>query len=69
MESLDVRGLSCPLPVLKVKKALDKGLAELQIIGDSKVSLENVTRYASSQGFVVERQIENDGEWTLKVMK
>lgn len=69
MESLDVRGLSCPLPVLKVKKALDKGLAELKITGDSKVSLENVTRYASSQGFAVELQSEPADEWTIKLKK
>lgn len=69
MDSLDVRGLSCPLPVLKVKKAVDKGLVELQITGDSKVSLENVTRFASSQGFVVESQGQSNDEWTIRIKK
>ena len=29
MDILDVRGLSCPIPVLKTKKAVEKGLTEL----------------------------------------
>ena len=33
MDILDVRGLSCPLPVMKTKKVLDSGVQELQIEG------------------------------------
>ena len=32
MDTLDVRGLSCPIPVLKTKSP-DQGQRELQIIG------------------------------------
>jgi tRNA 2-thiouridine synthesizing protein A len=69
MDTLDVRGLSCPLPVLKTKKALDKGSQELQITGNSKVSQENVSKFAVSQGFKVNLINESPGEWTMIINK
>lgn len=49
MEKLDVRGLSCPVPVLRTKKIIDNGVTELHIVGSSQVSKENVIRLAKSQ--------------------
>lgn len=69
MDTLDVRGLSCPLPVLKTKKVLDKGCQELQIIGSSKVSRENVSKFAASQGFIVKLVSDQPDEWNLIISK
>jgi len=52
---LDVRGLICPMPVLKTKKALDE-LPEgerLTVIGDYKPALENIKRFAETHGYRV----------------
>lgn len=60
---LDARGLSCPAPVLMVKKALDDAsettlndeyLNEITIIVDNEASMENVSRFLTSRGFNVE---------------
>ena len=40
---IDVRGLSCPQPVIQVKKALEKKEASYEVLLDSMVSVENVT--------------------------
>lgn len=44
METIDVRGLSCPSPVLEVKQAIDKGVKTLRlylIVGhQQKISLD-----------------------------
>lgn len=69
METLDVRGLSCPIPVMKTKKALEKGYEELQIIGSSNVSRENVSKFAASQGFKVELLNESPDEWNMIISK
>ncbi|HIQ38582.1 MAG TPA: sulfurtransferase TusA family protein [Methanothermococcus okinawensis] len=52
---LDVRGLICPMPVLKTKKALEE-LPEgkrLTVIGDYKPALENIKRFAETHGYKV----------------
>ncbi|MCX5779740.1 MAG: sulfurtransferase TusA family protein [Firmicutes bacterium] len=69
METLDVRGLSCPIPVMKTKKAIDKGCQELQIIGSSNVSQENVSKFVASQGFKVELINNSMDEWNLIITK
>ncbi|NLW43583.1 MAG: SirA family protein [Syntrophomonadaceae bacterium] len=69
MDTLDVRGLSCPLPVMRTKKVLDSGVRELQIIGTGGTAKQNVTRFARSQGFEVEIKNEADGEWTMVLTK
>jgi len=69
MDSLDVRGLSCPIPVLKTKKALEKGSTELEIVGSSKVSQENVSKFAASQGYKVEVAEDKSDEWKIVITK
>ncbi|NLN83015.1 MAG: preprotein translocase subunit TatB, partial [Firmicutes bacterium] len=49
MERLDVRGLSCPEPVLRVRQAL-KNKDELLVLLDSQIALENVKRMAQNMG-------------------
>lgn len=48
---IDTRGLSCPTPVIMVQKALRAGASlPLEVLSDSRVSVENITRFAHSQG-------------------
>lgn len=67
---IDARGQSCPIPVVMVRDAVKKGNhpAELQVKVDAMVCVENITRYASSQGYAV--KVEGaGGEYTLTLTK
>ena len=49
---IDARGLSCPMPVVMTQKAIQKGApAVLEVLVDAQVAVENITRYAESQGY------------------
>ena len=58
---VDVRGFSCPQPVILAQGAIQAGLFPLEVLVDSVTSRENVRRMAERQGFRVEI-IEMDNE-------
>ena len=66
---LNVRGLSCPLPVLKTKQAVDKGATSLVVQGDSAVSRENIQKFLRNAGFEVTVTNNNEGEWEMRAEK
>ena len=68
MNKLDARGLSCPEPVIMIRKAMMSNEAAYEIIVDNAASRENVTRYANHQGYNV-AVTEKDGEFTLSITK
>jgi tRNA 2-thiouridine synthesizing protein A len=51
MVTIDVRGLSCPIPVLKTKQAVKNKEKKLEIISDSNASMENILKYLRSAGY------------------
>lgn len=51
MITIDVRGLSCPIPVLKTKQAVKVGEKNLEIISDSNASMENILKYLRSENY------------------
>lgn len=58
---IDARGLSCPLPVVMVQKEVKANAPrELEVKVDSMVCVENVKRFAASQGYAVSVREEND---------
>ena len=65
---LDARGLSCPEPVVMIRKAMASKASEYTMVVDNVTSKENVTRYAEHQGYTVTVS-ENDGEYTLTMKK
>ncbi|MCR4589842.1 MAG: sulfurtransferase TusA family protein [Lachnospiraceae bacterium] len=67
---IDARGQSCPIPVVMVQDAVKKGNnpAELQVKVDARVCVENITRYAASQGYTVSTEEEN-GEYLMTLKK
>jgi TusA-related sulfurtransferase len=65
---LDARGLSCPEPVIMIRKAMMSKENEYTIVVDNPTSRENVTRYAEHQGYKVAVQ-EADGEYTLAITR
>jgi selenium metabolism protein YedF len=69
MKKVDCRGLSCPIPVLKTKEALE-GMeeGELLVIVDNRASKENVKRFAEKAGCQVEVK-EESGEFHIYIKK
>jgi len=68
MKQLDARGLSCPEPVIMIRKAMMSKEAAYEMIVDNVTSKENVTRYAEHQGYTVS-VTENGSEYTLVMCK
>lgn len=68
MKILDARGLSCPEPVIMLRKAMMTKEAAYQITVDNVASRENVTRFAEHQGYRVS-VTETSGEYTLEITK
>ncbi|WP_276980418.1 sulfurtransferase TusA family protein [Johnsonella ignava] len=66
---VDARGFSCPMPVVMTKKEIEKTkAAQLEVMVDNKVSVENVTRFAQNIGYSVE--VVKEGEdFKLKLKK
>ena len=68
MDRLDIRGLTCPAPVVETKKLLDeKRVDEIEVLVGDDMAAENVTRFLTSQGFSVES--EKTGEGADRVLK
>jgi tRNA 2-thiouridine synthesizing protein A len=62
MIEVDVRGLSCPLPVVNTKRAMDQNPAEpVGVLVETAVSRENISRLARSKGYSVEVEDVEDG--------
>lgn len=64
---LDVRGLSCPIPLIKTQNALQEA-AEITVLVDEPVAKENIIKYARSQNFRIEWS-EANGEYTINIVK
>jgi len=64
MAILDARGISCPEPLLMLKKALQTE-TQLTLLVDSKNALENCESYAKKQGYTVTTEMQGDTFRTL----
>ncbi len=65
MTEVDVRGYSCPIPVVKTKKAMDNKPGDvLTVLIETAVSKENVSRLAESRGYSIKAE-EVSGEYRL----
>ena len=54
MVEVDVRGFSCPIPVVKTKKAIEENPDQpVTVLVETAVSRENVSRMAQSRGYSV----------------
>ena len=66
---IDTRGLSCPIPVVMVREAIKKtGAAQLEVLADAQVAVENITRMATNQGYQVSLAADGD-EFKLTLSK
>lgn len=54
MIEVDVRGFSCPVPIVRTKNAMEENPTEpLSVLVESAVSKENVSRLAKSRGYSI----------------
>ena len=61
MIEIDVRGFSCPIPVVKTMKAMEANPQdELVVLVETQVSKENVSRLAQNQGYSIKTEADND---------
>lgn len=70
-ETLDARGLRCPLPVLKARKRL-KSMPEgarLRILADDPAAVIDVPHFCHEQGHTLEDQGTEDGAHSFTIRK
>ena len=57
---VDVRGLLCPMPLVMVRKEIEKNApTTLEVLFDDKGALDNVTRFVTGLGYKTE--VQKDG--------
>jgi TusA-related sulfurtransferase len=62
MIEVDARGLSCPMPVMKTKNALDSAESGegVLVIVDDATARDNVTRRAKSKKCTISEDVKGD---------
>ena len=66
---VDARGLLCPMPVVMVQKEVKANHPEaLDVLVDDPCAVENVSRFAGSQGYTV-TVTEDGADFKLRLKK
>lgn len=67
---VDARGLSCPIPVLKVQEEIKKNAPKtLEVLLDNDTAKGNVSRLAYKLGYEVKVEELDDEEYRLILSK
>jgi TusA-related sulfurtransferase len=68
---VDCYGEACPIPIVKSEKALaDMAVGDLLIVQiDHSCAMKNVPEWAREQGYNVEVEEIDDGEWEVFIEK
>jgi TusA-related sulfurtransferase len=71
MSTIDARGLSCPEPVLRARRAIVAAApgSDLEVLVETVTSRENVLRAARSLGCAVRVEEEAEGGFRLRIHK
>ncbi len=71
MDTLDMTGKVCPLPVIETKKRLtDLGVGdELQVIVDNVTAVENLAKFATQKGHALVKGEQNPGDYHVTITK
>lgn len=70
-QELDARGLNCPLPILRTKKAIN-GLASgevLKVIATDPGSVKDMEAFCKQTGNEMVSSSESGGEYTFMIKK
>lgn len=64
MLEVDVRGFSCPVPLMRTKKALEGDPVEIKVLVDSGTAKANVVNLLKDSSYDVTID-ETSGGWTI----
>lgn len=53
--TIEVNGLSCPEPIIKVNEAISKEEFPITVLVDSEVVIENISRFVNKKGYGIIR--------------
>ena len=69
--TLDCMGEACPLPLMKTEKQMEKmEVGDVVIVQiDHSCAMKNVPEWARNQGYNVEIDEVDDGEWEVVIEK
>ena len=69
--TLDCMGEACPLPLMKTEKQMEKmEVGDVVIVQiDHSCAMKNVPEWARNQGYNVEIDEVDDGEWEVIIEK
>ncbi|OGI66872.1 MAG: hypothetical protein A2W18_02435 [Candidatus Muproteobacteria bacterium RBG_16_60_9] len=70
-QELDVRGLECPLPILKTKKALNMMLSgqTVRVRATDRASVLDFKAFSAQTGHELLESSENNGVYTFVIKK
>ncbi|HPY63625.1 MAG TPA: sulfurtransferase-like selenium metabolism protein YedF [Bacillota bacterium] len=69
MIQVNAVGDACPLPVIKVRKALEQMTSgELEVLVDNDVAVQNIERFAKSRNCAFSYE-GGDGTYTIRIVK
>jgi len=68
---VDVRGETCPVPLVETRKAVKKAAAGdiIEIIGTNAASKKEIPMAADALSLKVISVEENEGVWKIKILK
>ncbi|NLL82144.1 MAG: preprotein translocase subunit TatB [Tissierellia bacterium] len=67
-KTIDARGRSCPEPVIMTKNALEADSNGIQVLVDTHVAVENITRFAEGKGYKVDVK-ENMEDYQIDISR
>ena len=70
-QTLDAKGLNCPLPILKTKKAISKMESGqiLEVISTDAGSIKDLEAFCNQTGHTLLETIEKDGVYTFTIKR
>lgn len=70
-KTLDAKGLACPMPIVRTKKAMDtmESGQILEILATDKGSCNDLTAWAKAGGHEMLEQTEDHGVYTFYIKK
>jgi len=70
MQTVDVRGQKCPVPIIETKKTLGmtEAGASFKVLTDRQPSFNNLTRFLKDNKIQFS-SAESDGVWTITITK
>lgn len=69
VETLDVKGKMCPLPVALTKRKLEEMQSGqlLEVIGEGDLEFDNIQRWLKKQGYQIVKTSKNNNEFRILI--